>query len=232
MTKIHRSAVYASTAPSSIPAMTAASPVREPMEQVTDFTTRPPSSGTTGSRLNKLTSAIQAAAAANAPLRVAKYSSPVPAASDGPGQWPGQGNGGLGPPAGEVVLGHGGRTNQRDEVDTPGSHAVVLHAPQVAALVDDEHAEDDDRELPGEQQRIRREGSQGQQQLACFDDDEDAFDQRAAQAASVLVPSQPPEDHDVAFRPPLASITRCGQSRQNLDVSVGSVHTDPLPIGD
>ena len=48
MTKIHRSAVTASTAPSSIPAITAASPVREPMEQVIDFTTRPPSSGTTG----------------------------------------------------------------------------------------------------------------------------------------------------------------------------------------
>ncbi len=70
-TKIHRSAVTASTAPSSIPAMTAASPNREPMEQVIDFTTRPPSSGTTGSRLNRLINAIHAAAAAKAPLRVA-----------------------------------------------------------------------------------------------------------------------------------------------------------------
>ena len=56
-TKIHRSAVTASTAPSSIPAMTATSPVREPMEQVIDFTTRPPSSGTTGSRLKRNASA-------------------------------------------------------------------------------------------------------------------------------------------------------------------------------
>src|SRR5580704_9236960 len=62
MTKIHRSAASASAAPSSIPAMTATSPAREPMEHAIDFTTRPPSSGTTGSRLKRLTSAIHAAA--------------------------------------------------------------------------------------------------------------------------------------------------------------------------
>src|SRR5271154_5491560 len=45
-----------------------AGPGGEPMEQVIDFTTRPPSSGTTGSRLNRLINAIHAAAAARAPL--------------------------------------------------------------------------------------------------------------------------------------------------------------------
>jgi hypothetical protein len=77
----------------------------------------------------------------------------------------------------------------------------MLHAPQVAVLVDDQHAEDDDRELPGEQQRIRREGSQGQQQLAGLDDDEAAFDQRPGKAALIPAPSEPPEDHGAAFWP-------------------------------
>ena len=141
-----------------------------------DFTTRPPSSGATGSRLNRLINAIHAAAAAKAPLRVAKYTSPVPAASAAPVSGPARAMVASAPPAGEVILGHGGGTEQRDEVDTPGFHAVMLHAPQVAALVDDEHADDDDRELPGEQERIRREGSQSQQQLAGLDDDEAAFE--------------------------------------------------------
>ena len=73
----------------------------------------------------------------------------------------------------------------------------MLHAPQVAALVNNEHAEDDDRELPGKQERIRREGSQSQHQLASLDNDQAAFDQRTGKAAFVLMPSQPPENHDV-----------------------------------
>ena len=49
--------------------------------------------------------------------------------------------------------------------------------------------------------RCGRRTSQGQQQLADLDDDEAAFDQRAGQAALVLEPAQPPEDHDHAFWP-------------------------------
>jgi hypothetical protein len=150
MTKIHKSAVAASTAPSSIPAMTAIGPIREPMEQVIDFTIRP-SSGTTGNRLNRLINAIRAAAAAKAPLPVAKYTRPVPPRQHGPGQWSGQRNARRGPSARKVVLGHSSSAQHRDEVDTPSLHAVMLHAPQVAALVDHQHADDDDRELLGKQ---------------------------------------------------------------------------------
>ena len=63
----------------------------------------------------------------------------------------------------------------------------------MTALVDYQHAEDNDRELPGEEKRIPCGAVKSQHHLAGFDDREAAFDRRGARPLLSSRPLSSPE---------------------------------------